>query len=329
MASSVIIIFVAFSGFLLAAYIRHKKVTKETMVCPLKSNCETVIFSNYSKFFGVPVELIGVVYYLIVVVAYGVSLVSPGEMPPFLFLTIFSLTIAAFIFSLYLTFIQAFALKQWCTWCLISAGFCTVIFVLAVFAAPTNLSVFLGEYHELILAFHILAIALGLGGATITDIFFFKFLKDFKISEQESAMLNTLSQVIWFGLGFAILTGIGLFIPESSELLESPKFLLKMIVVSVILVNGLFLNLLVSPKLIHISFGERHDHHSGELTKLRKLSFALGAVSIVSWYSAFILGMLRNSPLQFSSLLGIYLVVLSLAVVASQVMEHKFAKRGA
>ncbi|OGN03307.1 MAG: hypothetical protein A2655_00560 [Candidatus Yanofskybacteria bacterium RIFCSPHIGHO2_01_FULL_43_42] len=132
--SYVIIIFVAFSGFLLAAYIRHKKVSKETLVCPLRSNCETVIFSDYSKFFGVPVELLGMAYYFAVAAVYGVFLAIPVDMPQFAVFGIFSLTVAAFIFSFYLTLVQAFALKQWCTWCLVSAGMCTIIFSLAVFA---------------------------------------------------------------------------------------------------------------------------------------------------------------------------------------------------
>src|SRR3989344_2005836 len=130
--SYIIIIFIAFSGFLLAAYIRHKKVYKETLVCPLKANCDTVIFSDYSKFFGVPVELLGMAYYLMVAVAYGFFLSVPVDMPHFLLSGIFFATIAAFFFSLYLAYIQAFTLKQWCTWCLVSAGFCTVIFFLAL-----------------------------------------------------------------------------------------------------------------------------------------------------------------------------------------------------
>jgi uncharacterized membrane protein len=256
--SYVIIIFVAFSGFLLAAYIRHKKVSKETLVCPLRSNCGTVIFSDYSRFFGVPVELLGMAYYLIVAVVYGVFLAAPISMPQFVVFGIFSMTIAAFLFSLYLTFIQAFALKQWCAWCLVSAGFCTVIFLLTVFVSPRSPIMLFETYHELIAVFHVLAVTMGLGGATITDVLFFRFLRDLRISEQESEVLNVLSQVIWFGLAFLVITGIGLFLPEAEYLLSSSKFLVKMVVVSVILINGLFLNLLISPKLVPMSFGESH-----------------------------------------------------------------------
>ncbi|MBI4158560.1 MAG: vitamin K epoxide reductase family protein [Candidatus Yanofskybacteria bacterium] len=130
--SSVIIIFIAFSGFLLAAYIRHKKVYKEVLICPLGSSCETVIFSKYSRFLGIPVEILGIAYYLITAASYSVFLFVSVDMPRFLLSGIFFATIAAFFFSLYLTYIQAFTLKQWCIWCLVSAGFCTIIFFLAL-----------------------------------------------------------------------------------------------------------------------------------------------------------------------------------------------------
>src|SRR3989344_1433054 len=191
----IILIFAAFGGFLLAFYIRHKKQAHEKMVCPLDSDCDAVIYSEYSKFFGIPVEIIGLFYYGLIAVSYALFLVFPVFASPLVVFSVFALTTAAFLFSLYLTFIQAFALKQWCTWCLISAGFCTGIFGLAGFASPHKFAALVGEYRTAILTLHLIAAAIGLGGATITDVFFFKFLKDFKISESESEILRTLSQV--------------------------------------------------------------------------------------------------------------------------------------
>src|SRR3989338_1412986 len=327
MISYVIIIFIAFAGFLLAAYIRHKKVSKETLICPLRANCDTVIFSDYSKFFGIPVELLGMAYYLTIAVAYGVFVSVSAEMPQLLVFGVFSATVVAFLFSLYLTFVQAFALKQWCTLCLISASICTVIFGLAILASSYDPTMILREYRAVILILHLIAAAIGLGTATITDVFFFKFLKDFKISELEASVLNALSQVIWFALALIILTGIGLYLPASERLLDSSKFLVKMIVVAIMVVNGAFLNLLISPKLVHISFCESHEHQSGELRKLRKLAFALGAISITSWYSAFILGALHKLSFSFPELLSVYLALVAVAVIGSQITEGILAKR--
>ena len=133
--------------------------------------------------------------------------------------------------------------------------------------------------------------------------------------------------MIWFALALIILTGIGLYLPASELLLDSSKFLVKMIVVAVIVVNGAILNLLISPKLVHISFGGSHEHQSGELHKLKKLAFTLGAISSTSWYSAFILGALRQLPFSFLELLGIYVALVIIAVAGSQIMERMVAKK--
>ncbi len=323
----IILIFAAFGGFLLAFYIRHKKQSHEKMICPLDSDCDAVIYSEYSKFFGIPVEILGLFYYGLVATSYVLFLVFPTLALPLLVFSILALTTTAFLFSLYLTFIQAFALKQWCTWCLMSAGLCAVIFATALSISEISFIAFLGRYHEFIVTLHFLGVALGLGGATITDIFFFKFLKDFRISEWEADVMRTLSQVIWFALALLILTGLGLYLPEAQELNQSAKFLVKMIAIAVIIVNGAFLNLLIAPKLVKISFGEKHEHQPGELHHERKIAFALGAISIVSWYSAFILGALRRLPIEFSSLLLIYFIILGGAIIGSQLLERFFVKR--
>jgi len=326
-AGHIILIFASFGGFLLAFYIRHKKQTGEKMVCPLNSNCDVVIHSKYSKFLGAPVEILGLFYYGFIAITHGLFLVFPHLASLFAVFSVLVLTIVAFLFSLYLTFIQAFTLKQWCAWCLMSAGICSIIFAVSASFSEFGLVFILEHYHQLIRIGHILGFALGLGAATITDIFFFKFLKDFRISEWESETLHTLSQIIWFALALLLLTGVGLYLPEMERLNQSPKFLVKMIVLVVITINGAFLNLLVAPKLTQISFGGQHKHEVGELRHFRKIAFVLGAISITSWYSAFILGMLRESPFEFWPMLSIYLLLILSGVIGSQFAERLLRKR--
>ena len=323
----IILIFAAFGGFLLAFYIRHKKQTCEKMVCPLNYDCDAVIYSEYSKFFGIPVEILGLFYYGIIAINYTLFFVVPVFATPAVVFSVLILTIVAFLFSLYLTFIQAFALKQWCTWCLTSAGLCAIIFAIALGVSEFSFISLLAQHHDLIVILHILGVTIGLGGATITDIFFFKFLKDFRISKQEADMMHTFSQIIWFALIILVLTGIGLYLPEAEEFNRSAKFLVKMIVVTVIIINGAFLNLFVAPKLIKIFFREKREYQSDKLRHVRKIAFASGAISMVSWYSAFILGMLRKVPFDFSFLLLIYFLLLSGAIIGSQFAERFFVKR--
>jgi len=177
------------------------------------------------------------------------------------------------------------------------------------------------EYKTVFLILHILGTSLGVGGATITDVMFFKFLKDFKISHGEANVMKIVSSVIWVGLALLYISGFALFMTNPEVYAVSSKFLTKMFIVFVITVNGIFLHYFITPRLKHISFNEKHLHFKGELHVSRKFAFASGAISITSWYLAFILGVLRSIPLPSVSGILLYIGVLFLAVGGSQLVE--------
>ena len=294
------------------------------MICPIGADCEAVIYSRYSKFWGIPTEILGLAYYGLIAISYGFFVVWPNFIAPLSIFIILGFTIIAFLFSIYQTFIQAFNLRQWCSWCLISTAICTLILILSLWNTEISLKYILDHYHEFILMLHVVGMALGLGGATIADIFLLRFLKHFRISETESEVLHLLSQFTWFALALIILSGVGLYLPAMEFFNQSPQFLAKMIIVLVIIINGALLNLLIAPRLVQISFGGSHPHEAGELHNLRKISFGLGAVSLSSWYTAFVLGMLSGVIWSLGALLLTYLAILATAVVLSQALEYYF-----
>lgn len=296
------------------------------MVCPLNGECEVVTTSKYSKFFGIPVELLGILYYGLIVFVYVLHNLIPWLLSDTVLFFVVGMTIGAFIFSLYLIFIQAFVLKKWCTWCLFSAGFSTFIFITAIFGTQIDVVGFLATYKTPIIIIHALAAAVGVGTATITDIFFFKFLRDYKISESEKNLLDTLSNVIWFALGIIILTGIGLYLPASERLAESSKFLTKVVAVAVVTINGVFLNLVVSPKMLEMDFSNSEISQKSGTRFMRRLSFALGGISISSWYIIFVLGSLKSIPVSFKTAVILYGLVLCFAVVATQLLDRKMVR---
>lgn len=117
------------AGFLVAWHIHRKKQEPHPFVCPLHFDCHRVVTSPWSEVLGIPLEFLGMAYYSLVALSYLVFLAFPryqsvGYGEAVLFVTIF-----AFFFSLYLTYIQAVRLRQWCSWCLMSAFFCAVIFI--------------------------------------------------------------------------------------------------------------------------------------------------------------------------------------------------------
>lgn len=317
----------AIIGFAVAAYLRSKKHKEHGVVCPFRTKCDTVIQSGHAKFMGVPVEMLGMLYYGVLAASYAtLAFVPEAATPLFLFVLLLATTGALF-FSLYLVAIQAFVIRAWCAWCLLSAFVSLSIFALTLLTSDFGLVHLLAEYKAFFVILHALSAAIGVGAASITDVFFFKFLKDYRISEDEADTMKTLSQVIWFALGALVLTGLCLYLPEAARLNETPKFLLKTLIVLVLIGNGVVLNLLIQPKLVHISFGEPHHHMKGELHHLRKLSFALGAISIISWYTVFILGSLRSVALSFSQLSVIYLSILLIGIIGSQVFEYRVSNK--
>jgi len=118
------------AGFLIAAYIYGKKKAKKKLVCPRYSNCDTVIHSDYSKILGIPVEVLGMIYYAFIGTAYSFVFIF-GLWSMTVALILIGISGCAVLFSVYLVSIQAFVLKHWCMWCLCSAFISISIFILS------------------------------------------------------------------------------------------------------------------------------------------------------------------------------------------------------
>ncbi len=322
-------------GIMVSLFLRRVRIgdhSRKHKSCPPYYDCHLVLQSRYATLFGLPIELIGVGYYSLVFSLYFFQFAFPQLQHPLISLGLIALSGTALLFTIYLFFLQFSVLKKMCYWCASSVLFCLAIFVSAIMFSPVSVIVLFAEYKLLLVILHLLGFALGVGGATMTDLFFFKFLRDFKISTWESKVLHEVSHLIWIGLIILIVSGVALYLPDMEALNTSSKFIAKVIVVGVALVNGIFLNLFISPKMIHISFGDEHVKYPGQLKKLRKIAFASGAVSIVSWYTAFILGAVpKSQPLTLLQIMTIYIACIALAVLGSQLVEqllkHKARRR--
>ena len=317
----VILIFVAFAGFLLASHIFRKKRVKQPMVCPLNSNCEAVINSRFSTLLGIPLEIIGMLYYAITALSYGLFLILPNIITTQLTFITLVITTFAFLFSLYLTFIQAFAIKEWCVWCLTSAFFCTIIFTMTLLGSNYELSTILIDNTNLTISAGFLALAIGLGSITIYDILFLKFLKDLKISQTENDILNLISQVIWLAIFLFLLTLIGLT-PLLNTTIHPNQLIMAILALIIIMINEIILNIFVAPKLVSISFGKTHVHIVGELHHLRKLSFVIATTSLFSWYAILALVFITPNLINnLDRLILYYLAILGLGLVVGIVAE--------
>ena len=184
---------------------------------------------------------------------------------------------------------------------------------------------FLIAQKSIITVLHVLVMAIGVGSATITDVFFFRFLKNFRISRQESATMKVFSGVIWVALILAVITGVALYLTDPARYNATPKFLVKVVVIGVIVLNGLLLNFYISSRLTHVSFPTAEDGRRDVFRGFRRLAFASGAVSMTSWYTALAIGATSSIPFSFGQIGGVYAGALALAIIGSQLMERRYA----
>lgn len=120
-------------GYMVARHIHnHKQPNAAPLVCPVKFNCHAVVHSDYSRFAGIPVEIFGMFYYGLVSFSYLFFVFVPEAMPVSLINLTIALSSIAFLFSLYLIFVQIFVLRKGCSWCIVSAIISALIFALTV-----------------------------------------------------------------------------------------------------------------------------------------------------------------------------------------------------
>lgn len=188
-----------------------------------------------------------------------------------------------------------------------------------------SLTEFLVEHKRIFLTFHILGVILGMGGATITDILFFNFLRDFTISKKEAEVMRIISNVIMIALGVLILTGVALFLSDVARYSVSAPFLAKSLIVAIVAINGITMHKFIAPHMVKLSFIQHPFSALHSIHTLRKISFGMGAISFVSWYSVFFIAMLKSYIPASASLVEILMVygaILFPAVLVSQIMHR-------
>lgn len=178
-----------------------------------------------------------------------------------------------------------------------------------------------------LLAVHVFSAAIGTGGVTVTDVLFFRFLRDKHVSKKEEEVMMTMGNLIVVATILLTLSGVGLYLPKAEVLHASAPFVLKMSITVVLTVNGLLLHAFITPRLF--TMGRLHGTGKpvGVQRHWHQLAFGMGAVSIVSWYAVFLIASLKaHLFFDYLTLLCIYLAVLGTAVITSQLVAWKFLR---
>ncbi len=164
---------------------------------------------------------------------------------------------------------------------------------------------------------HVLAAVCAMGAAFSADVLFHFFAADRKLSKAEVRTLSILSRVVWYGLFAVTVTGAALFLSDPVRYLMSVKFLAKMTIMAVLVINGVMLDRYVRAHLLSEGFFTARREAFA-----RKIAFVCGTISAVSWVSMLSLGVLDGVNSSYASVLGLYAGILGTLIIASLIFER-------
>lgn len=182
----------------------------------------------------------------------------------------------------------------------------------------------------LLVALHLLGLCFGLGGATMLDFWIVRWMRWGRLPLEVARTFHFISGAVAIGLGLLWVSGIGflaLYGMESPEKIENPKLWAKIVVVSILTINGIIIHMLVLPAVLRDVSRPLLDGVSRNMTAI---FIASGAVSAVSWYTAFAFGIFRefNDHVSFSLLMVLWLSAAVAAILAASLLWKKLSKKG-
>ena len=120
------------AGLFISAYLYLYKIGKiGTLACGT-GGCETVQLSQWSRFGGLEVSLIGLLGYALLLGLTLVALQHPPSSRSWPITVLLILSGLGVAFTGYLTYLELFVIHAICRWCVASAAIICAIFILAV-----------------------------------------------------------------------------------------------------------------------------------------------------------------------------------------------------
>lgn len=115
-------------GFGDATHLTISHYTGADLRCGNAGGCNTVTGSAYSAILGIPVALLGALYYASVILL-AIAYLDTKKEKLLRVLTV--LPIAGLVASLWFVYLQLFVIHSICIYCMVSAGTSTVLFILS------------------------------------------------------------------------------------------------------------------------------------------------------------------------------------------------------
>ena len=132
MTKRMVIAVLALGGVFVSAYLTMYKLGYIGQLSCSIGSCETVQMSKWATFLGLPVAAWGVAYYVAVLATAIAGTLSSFTESRQLSALLLVEAILGFVFTAYLTSLEAFVIHAYCIYCLGSAAIVTLILIAAV-----------------------------------------------------------------------------------------------------------------------------------------------------------------------------------------------------
>jgi len=130
--NNLIALVAAIIGALNAVYLSWVKLShNETLCAPGLGDCFTVNTSRFSEVYGIPIALFGLGAYLLIIAillfeARNKFLQENASM------ALFGISLVGVLYSIYLSYLEAYVILAWCPYCVLSAVMITIVFVISI-----------------------------------------------------------------------------------------------------------------------------------------------------------------------------------------------------
>jgi uncharacterized membrane protein len=132
-----LLLLLGFIGLADSLYLTWIKVMEDG-VCNVSSGCEVVNTSQYASIAGIPIAALGAGAYIVMIVI--LLLESRSEFFEFNSpLLIFGISLAGFLYSAYLTYLELYVIHAICPFCVVSAVVLTLMLIFSAIRLQRSL----------------------------------------------------------------------------------------------------------------------------------------------------------------------------------------------
>ena len=157
------------------------------------------------------------------------------------------------------------------------------------------------ELKTMLIALHLVGVVLGLGAASVADLYIYKSTVAKSVSQIHVEVVRTMSSIVTFGLTLTLVSGAAFVIRYyhmQPDMLLNPKLHAKIFVVMLLTLNAVYIHRCVLPK-----YCATLQHNLISSLSLKNFLFFIGSatISITGWWWSFFLGVARELNFTYSA----------------------------